>query len=234
MISMSDFKPAKEFALQFGIKAVVFGGPGSGKTPICSTTAPRACVCMTEPGFMSMRKSNVPTFPAFNSIRFEEFVAWGTQSTEAKNFDTFVIDSISQAAEKKVDEELGSTTKGGNEAHGMRAYGKMARFMMEQLNKLYFLPQKHIILVTKLQKLEQNGVVYNRPYFPGRELPVRVPHLFDLVTCLGDWNIPGVVPSPTKAFRTKETYDHMGRDRSGNLAEYEPPDLSQIFAKAML
>lgn len=179
-----------------------------------------------------MRKSNVPTFPAFNSQRLEEFVTWGTQSTEARNFDTFVIDSISQAAEKKVDEELGTTTKGGNEQHGQRAYGRMSRFIMEQLNKLYFLPAKHIILITKLQKFELNGVFYNRPYFPGRELPVRVPHLFDLVTCLGDWAIPNV-PGIHKAFRTKEQFDQMGRDRSGNLLEYEPPDMSRLIAKCM-
>lgn len=232
-VNLSDFRPAREFALQFGVKAVVYGGPGSGKTPICSVTAPRACLVITEPGMLSMRKSDVPTFPAFNSTRFEEFVTWGTSSTEARNFDSFVIDSISQAAERKVDEELGTKTSAGNEQHGQRAYGKMSRFIMEQLNKLYFLPQKHIILITKLQNFELNGVMYKRPYFPGRELPVRVPHLFDLVTCLGDWNIPGVMPSPTKAFRTKEQFDMMGRDRSGNLLEYEPPNMSQLIAKCM-
>lgn len=233
-MNMHSFRPAREFALQFGVKAIVFGGPGSGKTPIIAGTSPRPCICMTEPGFLSLRKSDIPTFPAFNSIAFEEFITWGTTSAEAKNFDTFIIDSISQAAEKKVDEELGGSSKMGNEVHGQRAYGKMSRWMMEQLNKIYFLQQKHIMLIAKLQNFEANGGYYKRPYFPGRELPVRVPHLFDEVLHLGDFNIPGVTPSPTKAFRCREAFDGMARDRSGNLQEYEPPDVAKVIAKCVL
>lgn len=232
-VQQSDLRPAKEFALRFGVKAIVYGPPGSGKTPICAETAPRAVVCMTEPGFLSMRKSNVLTWPAFNPDKFDEFIAWGTTSAEAKNFDTFVFDSISQACEAKVDRELGGTTKGGNEQHGLRAYGVMARWAMDHLFKLYFLPEKHIILVAKLQNFEQGGGFYRRPYFPGKELPVRVPHLFDLVMCLGNWNIPGVVPSPTKAFRCHEQFDLMARDRSGNLLEYEPPNMGIVINKCV-
>src|SRR5262249_44253595 len=153
------------------------------------------CICMTEPGFLSLRKSSVPTWQAYTSVKFEEFITWGTTSAEAKNFNTFIIDSISQAAEKKVDEELGGVTKMGNEQHGQRAYGKMSRWVMEQLNKLYFLQEKNIMLIAKLQHYETESGSYKRPYFPGRELPVRVPHLFDEVLHLGDFNIPGVTPS---------------------------------------
>lgn len=229
----SDFRPAKDFALKYGVKAVVYGGPGSGKSPICIETATRPAVCITEPGFLSLRKSTAPTWPAFNPARFEEFILWGTSSVEAKNYDTFIIDSISQSCETCVDQELGGKTSGGNEQHGLRAYGKMARIMMEHLFKLYFLPEKHIILIAKLQNYEINNAIYKRPYFPGKELPVRVPHLYDLVICLGSYNIPGVVPSPTKAFRCFEQFDMMARDRSGNLLEYEPPNITHIIQKCL-
>lgn len=232
-MNQNDLKPALEFARNFGCKCVAFGGPGSGKTPICATTPPRPVLLLSEPGLLSMRKATTPTFPAFTPAKVDEFMLWFTLSNESRNYDTLVWDSASQSAEAFLAAELGGTSKAGNEQHGQRAYGKMSRWLMEHLTTLYFLPQKHVVLITKMQNFEINGAIYKRPYFPGRELPVRVPHFYDLVTQLGDYNIPGVIPAPTKAFRTKESFDGMGRDRSGNLNEYEPPNLSTIFTKVM-
>lgn len=232
-MNINSFRPAHDFAVQFGVKIVIFGGPGSGKTPLAASVS-RACMCMSEPGFLSIRKSTIPTFPAFNSIAFDEFITWGTTSHEASAFDTYIIDSISQVAEKKVEEELGGSSKQGNEVHGQRAYGRMSRWMMENLNKLYFLQSKNVILIAKQQNFEQNDTIYRRPYFPGRELPVRVPHLFDEILHLGLFNVPGITPSPVRAFRCRESFDGMARDRSGNLQEYEPADLNEIIKKCKL
>lgn len=181
---------------------------------------------------LTLRDSACPTYTAFSPARVDEFMLWFKGSNEAKAFDTLIWDSASESAEKYVTEELGGTSKAGNEVHGQRAYGKMARWMYGYLSDLYYMPQKHIILITKMERLEVNGVIYHRPYFPGKQLAVQVPHLFDLVTCLGNWLVPGIA-GETKAFRTKETFDYMGRDRSGRLGEYEPPDFSKIIAKVM-
>ena len=236
-MNQSDLRPARDFALQFGVKAIVYGGPGSGKTPVSLDTSPRPVALMSEPGFLSVRKSTVPTYPAFNSTKVDEFMRWFLGSHEAKNFDTLVWDSVSQAHEKRVEEELGTSTKGGNEQHGMRAYGVANRWAYKHLTDLYFLPNKHIILIAKLQRFEVNDAIYNRPYFAGKELPVRVPHLFDEILMLGKYNIPGVQTQPgesgTQAFRTKESFDTMARDRSGMLQEFEPPNLSKIIAKCV-
>lgn len=232
-MNQSDLRPAHEFAVNFGVKLVMYGGPGSAKTPISVTTPPRPVVLMSEPGFLSIRKSTALTYPAFTSAKVDDFMLWFMNSAEARNFDTLVWDSASQSHEQRVDEELGGSSKAGNDVHGQRAYGVANRWMMGHLNKLYFMPQKHIVLVTKMQNFEINGGVYRRPYFGGRELPVRVPHLFDEVLQLGLFNVPGVTPSPTRAFLCHEQFDSQARDRSGNLMMYEPPDLSKIIAKCM-
>lgn len=232
-MDMSHLRPAHEFAINFGVKAAIYGPAGSGKTPICGNTAPRPLLLVSEPGMLTMKKSTTPTYPAFTPLKLEEFFQWFFNSAETKNFDTLIWDSTSQSAEQLVDHELGGTSKGGNQKHGQQAYGAMSRKMMEYLNKLYFMQQKHIVLITKHVIVDQMGSQYCRPYFPGRELNVRVPHLFDLVMRLGDYNIPGVVPSPTKAFRCRESFEMMARDRSGNLNEYEPPNLEHIFKKCL-
>lgn len=227
----SDLRPARDFAVQFGCKAVVYGKPGAGKTPICVNTSPRPLLLASEPGMLTLRASTCPTFTAFTGAKVEEFFTWWHGSNESKAYDTLIWDSPSQSAEQLIKEGMSGSSKSGNEAHGMRVYGQMARDMIKHLDKLYFQPQKHIILIAKLERMEINGSIYHRPYFPGQQLPVQVPHLFDLVTCLGDWNVPG--HGEQKAFRTKEAYDYAGRDRSGALAEYEPPDVSRLIAKVM-
>jgi len=233
-MQMSDLRPAKDFASAFGVKMVVYGGPGSAKTPVCVTTAPNAVVLMTEPGFLSVRTSLVPTFPAFTSAKVDDFMMWFLTSNESKNYETLVWDSVSQAHEQKIKEETEGKSQAGAEAHGMRAYGKANRWMIDHLFKLYFAPGKNVVLVAKLQNFEINEAIYRRPYFAGKELPVRVPHLFDEILALGNFPVPGVTPSPTRAFLCKERFDYMARDRSGNLAEYEPPDLTKLIAKCKL
>lgn len=227
---MHEIRPAKEFALRFGVKTVVYGGPGVGKTPLIST-APRPLLMITEPGMLSMRKSEIPTYAAFSIDKMKNFFEWLKLSNEAKNFDTIGIDSGSQLSERIVEERMSAGNKSGGEAHGLKVYGEMARMTMKWFNDLYFMPEKHIVIVTKLESKEINDVIYKRPYFPGKELPVRVPHLFDGVWQLGRFNIPG--HGEQRALKTSETFDALGRDRSGNLAEYEPPDLTRVFAKCM-
>jgi hypothetical protein len=65
-MDIRSLRPARDFAVQYGVKAIVYGPPGSGKTPVINT-APRPVMLVCEPGLLSMRTSTVPTF--FAAIR---------------------------------------------------------------------------------------------------------------------------------------------------------------------
>jgi len=231
-ITLSDFKPAREFARRYGVKSVVYSGAGEGKTPICAATAPNACFVATEPGMMSIRKLEIPTIEAYTSARIDDCMEFFKSSAEASKFDTIIMDSASELCEIKLREALGAGSKGGNKAHGQAAYGEMSMWAMKHLNDLYFLQNKHVLLISKLQKIEEDGVVTNRPYYPGREMPIKVPHLFDLIMRLGTFHI-SAADGQQKAFLCKATFESMARDRSGNLNEYEPPNIAYIFNKCM-
>lgn len=237
-MQMSNLRPASQLARRYGVKAIVFGGPGSGKTPLINT-APRPVLLVTEPGMLSMRTSNVPAWEAYEPAKIKEFFDWFMKSQEAKNFDTLAIDSISNIAELILAEELQKVK------HGMKAYGNMSERVMAVCNDLYYMPQKHIAMIAKQglvengrQTILQNGevtyepIMQKRPFFPGKDLNVKIPHLFDNVMHLGEVVIPGM-NKPQRALRTKEIPEVFARDRLGNLAEVEPPDLSAIFGKAM-
>lgn len=224
-MNFQSLKPAGQLAQRFGVKALAYGGPGMGKTPMVNS-APRPVLCCVEPGMLSMRGSSVPAWEAYDVGRINEFFAWVFQSAESKQFDTIAIDSISQLAEIILTDELKKNKD------GRKAYGEMSRKVMEIVNALYYMPNKHIWLIGKQTVVDEMGVQRKKPYFPGQDLNVKIPHLFDEVLHIGLNTIPGQ-PKPIVAIRSAETFDIMARDRSGKLAELEPPNLANLFTKAM-
>ena len=223
-------RPVSDYAAQFGVKCIAYGPPGGGKTPAIDT-APRPVMLITEPGVLSLRHSSVPSFDALTPERIDQFFDWLVGSNETKNFDTVCIDSGSQMAETILLQELSKTSKGGAKRHGLEAYGDMARKAMMYFRNLFFLQQKHVYIVAKQMMLQDGSMIIKKPYFPGQELNVQVPHLYDLVMhCdLTQHQQQGQV----KAFRTVGTLDILARDRSGKLAELEPINLAYIFDKIM-
>lgn len=222
----SQLRPASQCAQQYGVKVLAHGGPGSGKTPMIKT-APRPVLCATEPGLLSLRDSDVPTWEAYTPAAIDEFMLWATTSQEAGQFDTICIDSVSQMAETYLEAALKSNK------HGLKAYGDMSESVMPHLRKLYHMQQKHVYLVAKQHLTDEGGgLTKKRPYFPGKELNVKAPHLYDEILCVGKYQIPGV-QGEQRAIRTLDSLTVSARDRSGRLDEYEPCNLADLFAKCM-
>lgn len=224
-MNIRDLREAQEFARSYGVKSVVYGPPGTGKTPIINT-APRPVLLAVEPGLLSMRGSRVPTYVAPTWAKIKEFFDWWHGSNETKAFDTLGTDSISQICEVYLRDNP------GKHSHGLKLYGAMAEAVGDILHKLYYQQNKHMYIIAK-QEIEQTeaGAGKKRAYFPGNDLKVKTPHLFDAILHLDNHVVPGY--GMTRAFHCHSAADAVCRDRTGNLAEYEPPDLSALFAKCM-
>lgn len=218
-MNQSDLKPAKEFAKLFGCKSIIYGSPGTGKTPLIGT-APRPVLLAVEPGLLSMRNSNVPTWMAPTKARIDEFMKWFEQSSEAKNFDTLAIDSVSQMCNIALDES--------KQKHGLAQYGEMADYVWPYMQRLYFTKEKHLYLIAK-EELTVDGK--RRPSFPGQQLPRDIPHLFDCILRLAKVPIPNV--GETLAFQCNGTIDIIARNRTGTLADFEPPNFTELVKKVM-
>lgn len=167
-----------------------------------------------------MRNSNIPTWGAWTPALIDEFFDWLFQSHEAKQFDTVVIDSCSQMAETYLDHEY------PRHKDKRAAYGEMSRRTRTHLEKLYFFPEKHTYLIGK----QGTDGGKKRPYFPGQELNTWVPHRYDVVLYCDEFQGP---QGKFKGFQTRGGYDTVARDRSGQLNEFEPCDLTALFAKCM-
>lgn len=222
---------AKEFAQNFGVKGVIFGPSGVGKTPIPLATAPRPLLVLHEAGAGSLKHITAPATQAFTIPEVENFYEWFELSKEADAFDTLIVDSSSELASIYLEDIMNGTSKGGNKVHGMAAYGDMAKAVNKILRKLYFRKWKHILLIAKQEIINTGGVNMRRPVWPGQQLNVDVPHLMDNIFHQAYYDIPGY--GNTIAVRCKGTFDTMARDRFGNLAELEAPDYGAIITKCM-
>jgi hypothetical protein len=217
-MDQTNLKPASAFAMKLGVKAIIYGPPGSAKTPLINT-APRPVLLATEPGLLSMRNSKVPTWVGSTKALIDEFFKWFEHSAENKNFDTLAIDSVSQMCNIALNES--------KKAHGLAQYGDMADYVFPYLNRLYWMPQKHMYLIAK----EEFANNVKRPSFPGNFLPKEIPHLYDCILRLAKTNVPGY--GETLAFQCSGNYDIVARDRTGMLAMYEEPDFGKLVTKAM-
>lgn len=224
-MNANDLKPANTFAQTYGVKMIGYGPPGVGKTPLVNT-APRPVLLAGEPGLLSMKGSNVPTWVADTPQRIDEFFTWFFKSAEVKNYDTLAVDSATQIAEIYLRDEL------KRNKDGRKGYGEMSRKMMDHLSALFYIRYKHIYLIAKEGVIDTDGSSEKRPHFPGQELNVQIPHLYDLVAHIAETDVPGV-HGKRLAIRTKGTFGIRARDRSGKLDALEPPDLTLLFNKAM-
>lgn len=227
--SQKMIKPVSSFAATQGVKCVIYGPPGSGKTPIICG-APEVMVFLMEPGTLSVRNvKNVAAYAPRTVKEIDDCIDWVLNSKEAKQFQSFGFDSLSEMAAIKL-QEIQSKSPG---MHGLQQYGKAGEWTIQHLRKLYYHMGSNIFLNAK-----QNNTIDGRgminPSYIGKMLEVEVPHLFDEVFHVEKVN--ATVDNKTEeqpAFRTRETAgcQFSCRDRSGVLDEFEPADLIYIVDK---
>lgn len=225
---MSGFVPAHKICVRNGVKCMIYGPPGSGKTPVLET-APNVGVLILESGTLSLRKSNMLVWDARGSLKdARDFFSWAKSSNETRKYDTFGFDSWSELAEMVLKEKLGKNRD------GRKAYGEMSIEVMDWADQMFNMQQKHVVALCKQIVTEGSGdTVITKPHFPGQDLGVKMPHKFDGIFHLDMYRVQGVA-QPVKALLTNSRPGILARDRSGNLAELEPPNLTNLFAKAMM
>lgn len=207
-----------------GIKCIVYGRAGMGKTTLCGT-APRPVIISAESGLLSLRHKRIPVIQITTLKDLEEAYTWASSSKEAGYIDTICLDSISEIAEVCLLAAKKATKD------GRKAYGDYVDAMTPAIKGFRDLPNKHVVMTAKQtsRKDEFTGITSFGPDVPGNMLGNNLPYLFDLVL-----NANVGVDSTGKRYhyvRAQPDIQYEAKDRSGNLAEVEYPDLAAIFTK---
>jgi phage nucleotide-binding protein len=206
-----------------GVKMVVYGQSGAGKTSLIPTL-PNPIILSAEGGLLSIQDANLP-YIAINSMDdLKEAFLWASQSDEAGQFDSIALDSISEIGEVVLNYEK----KESKDAR--QAYGALAEQMTDLIRSFRDLPGKNVYFSAKLDKsADEMGKISYAPSMPGKTLTQGLPYFFDLVLALrlerdADGNVQ-------RALQCRDDGSWLAKDRSGKLEQWEAPDLGAIIRK---
>ena len=212
----------KQAANTFGLKILVHGPPGAGKTRLCATTGDleRTLIISVEGGLLSVRDWDIDVV----QVRTIDDVYEVYEFLKGPDHDyTWVcLDSISEIAEIVL---AGEKLRNRD---ARRAYGEMADTVFDLIRGFRNL-NCHVLMTAKQGREEIDGRTLHTPLLPGRQLTLNVAYLFDEVFALRvETNSEGEV---IRVLQTGRSRSYDAKDRSGSLNMFEEADLAAVAAK---
>lgn len=235
------FTTTEQAAKVGGVKALIYGPAGMGKT-VLSATAPAPLLISAESGLLSLQRKNleklfgvnnpsvcynVPVIQIKTVDDLTEAHKWCLNSHEANSFQTICIDSLSEIGEVVLNNAKRQVKD------PRQAYGELIEKMETVIRYFRDLPGKHVYMSAKLEpfKDEMTGVVKYGPSMPGSKLGHKLPYFYDEVFRLG---VNKTQQGEQYRFlQTQPDLQYEAKDRSGALDAMEPPFLTHIFNKIL-
>lgn len=207
-----------------GVKVLVYGPAGIGKTTLAST-APDPLIISVEGGLLSLAEKDVPAIEVTNTAEVNEAYSFINNSDEAKQYQTICLDSISDIAERMLIEYKAQYPD------GRQAYGALNDDMAKLLRDFRDIKGKHVYFTAKQLSTsdegDEDGLTKRKPLMPGKTLLNSVSYLFDEVFVMRIGKLEEGV-----SYRYLQTFPDLSydcKDRSGKLPKQAKPDLSWCF-----
>jgi phage nucleotide-binding protein len=210
-----------------GIKVLVHGPAGSGKTSLCATTGAPTVIISAEAGLLSLRGHDIAVIEVKTIEDVQEAYRFITEDPAAASFEWVCLDSISEIAEVCLAAEKAATKD------PRQAYGALQDKMGVIIRAFRDLAGKNVYFSCKQERQTEQatGAQLYFPSLPGQKLGQGVGYYFDEVFSLRvERDAEGNV---TRWLQTGRDLNHEAKDRSGALALFEPPSLAHIAAKIL-
>lgn len=206
-----------------GVKLIVYGQAGAGKTSLIKTL-PNPIVLSAEGGLLSIQDADLPFIEINDMNTLREAYDWLSKSEEAKDYQSVALDSISEIAEVVLNAEKKIAKD------PRQAYGAMQEQMADIIRAFRDLPNKHVYMSAKLEKTQDEmGRVLYAPSMPGNKTGQSLPYFVDEVLALRvEKDSEGVTQ---RALMCDSDGLWLAKDRSGKLDAWEAPDLGEIIRK---
>lgn len=212
----------KKATMNAGLKLLVYGAAGAGKTTLATTTGEpeKTLVISAERGLLSIAHMEIPVAEVESFADLQDVYAYLRKGDHG--FEWIILDSISEIAEKVLAYE-----KKRNPRNKLGAYGEMSEKLTAMLKAFRDLPLHCVMLCALNRTSSESGETYG-PLLPGKELKQNIPYWFDGVYPLIPYKGPdGLVD---RRFMTQPDGTWEAKDRGG-LDLYEDANLAAIKDK---
>lgn len=207
-----------------GLKVLVYGGPGAGKTRLIQTIEGKPLILSAESGLLSIKDSNIDYIEINKFDDLRESFAFISLSDEASKYDWICLDSLSEIAEICLDDELKINKD------GRKAYLEM-QIKLINLTKSFRDLKKNVYISAKMSQEKDDfaGMMMYAPMFPGSKLAAQIPYLLDEVYYLNKHlDEEGKIVT---YFLTTQDKNYKAKNRCGKLELYEEANLTYIYNK---
>lgn len=212
----------RQAANTFGLKILVHGPPGAGKTRLCATTGDldRTLIISVEGGLLSVRDWDIDVVQVRTIDDVYEVFEYLRKGEH--EYTWVCLDSISEIAEIVL---AGEKLRNRD---ARRAYGEMADTVFDLIRGFRNL-NCHVLMTAKQGREEVDGRTLHTPLLPGRQLTLNVAYLFDEVFALRvETNSEGEI---IRVLQTGRSRSYDAKDRSGSLNMFEDADLAAVASK---
>ena len=190
-----------------GVKILVYGQSGSGKTSLIPTM-PNPVVLSAEAGLLSIADTDTQFINIENMDMLREAYSWAKDC----EFDSICLDSISEIA------EVCLATEKRNNKDPRAAYGEMQSTMAEIVRAFRDLSGENVFMTAKLDKSQDEmGRMLYAPSMPGQKAGQALPYQFDCVLAMRvEKDAEGVTQ---RSLMCDGDGLWMAKDRSGKLSQ---------------
>jgi hypothetical protein len=242
-----------------GAKIVLLGESGIGKTTLLKTLLSTATLFIdAEAGDLSVLDWPVDTvriddwhaavdlacriggpnlsFPSTAFYSEAHYRDIGGALENLDRYDTIFVDSLTELARlsyRHAERQPEATSERTGKKDVRATYGLHGRQMTQWLQQLQHARGKNVIFVAVLEKVldDFNRLVEWRPQLEGGKTGRELPAIIDEIVTLAMVDFGNGKPIRALVCDPQNQWRYPAKDRSGRLAEFEPPDLGKLIAK---
>lgn len=216
-----------------GVKVLVFGNAGSGKTHLIAT-APQPIILSAESGLLTLRKvlkeanADIEVIVIKSIQDLHEAYNLFASGQMNGRCQTVCLDSITEIADSVL------TYEKSRNKDARKAYSEMADEVLKIVRMFRDLQGFHVYFSAKLESVQDGltGAFVHCPMMPGKQVGPKLPYEFDEVF----YSYKAKTPEGQNFHALQIESDQQItclKDRSGYLDPVEYPNLTNIFNKIL-